>query len=391
MSVKIKFCYRELKERILPLIFNLVQFLIATILIIDSLNVFTSYVYVNKQISDISKKGDIYAIEVTYLDALNEYCYENENYKYIDPYKIYMDKIFNSGLEQIVCNNLYSDYINGKQVEKLKVNSNFFKLYNLTGDFDNKVIDKYFGETYDEFFKSEYSTKNAIVGYNYSKDNKIGDIISSEHYSYRIVGFLSKNSFFSLPTEADRTVSLDDAIIVNSNTDLNSIDSIIERITNTLFIVKDADDLNKLEEIVSNKEKLDIVEFNTRSMSSQMIYEKDTMKQVVLLEGFLGLALFTFSIISFIFSIIQLIEEKEYEYAINMLCGAKKSDIYIRIIFTYAFIILAAFVCVLLIASYNEVIWILSIVLLLTLVSINIYAYKRINKRSIYEKLRRNE
>lgn len=385
MIANFKFCYRQLKKDMFTFMFRLVQFAVSIILIIMSMNLVYSYMRFREQIKSASKSGEIYSFNP------NSFEVQRDEKKYIDVFKKVLDDLNQSGIEEIVCNNLESSFYKGKHIAVLQVNKNFFYKYNLKGNFSDEVVEKYFNETEMDFETWHEIEKDAIVGFNYSKEYKTGDYLQLLGEKVRIVGFLDKESYYSMPAHDYTSISLDDAIIVNCNVDYAESASMEDRIKSTQFIVKNEKELKVLndlyvEDIKNNKLDFELLNYSNRLKDSGVLVAEGVLEM-----GLVGIALLFFSVVGFVFMIVQMIEEKEYEFAVNMLCGARKNDIFKRVIFEPMLILACTYVVVIHFSEFSVFYYIFALSFLLLMVALSVYAHIRINTSTIYEKIRRNQ
>lgn len=387
MFRNIEFCLEQLRKNIFQFIFRCIQITISLSFIIIVSNYIVSYQQMTNQIDYLSSDGEVYYLKNnSYISSSK---FDDEQYN--ESFNKLIYAIENSGIEQVVCINSYLTHIGRKSVSLISVSSNFFERYNIKGDFSKDDIEKYFVEsklTIDEWNKKE---KYAIVGYSYSKQYDVGDTIEGLRCSYKIIGFLDENAYYSAPSQGHEIIALDDAIIVNVNVDNTYNYSMQDRVFYTQFIVQSQEDLLKLQEINNLNISMGLLDTYVQSYSLQMKNVRNSINEIIVLEGFLGVSLLIFSLISFVFVIIQLMEENEYEYAINMLCGAKKSDIYLRVIFEPVITILLATFIAHFFIKYEKVYFVLGFIDAFCITFLMIYGFIRLNKTSIYEKLRRNK
>mgnify|MGYP000848403590 CR=1 FL=1 len=331
MKNNIYFCFEQIRANIIDIAFKIIQICTAFIILAYLIQSVVNYNKVNKQITSVLEEKNIYTISSR---MISDHRFSDlDESKYTKSFQRLVAEI--QGFPDLMVANT-EDYVSlkGEGILSIAVTPNFFDSFNLEVGKHVENWKENFVIHYEHDEKWAESIKPAIVGYNYSKEYTLGDIITYDYgKEYEIIGFLKKNAFISLPMQSAEPKNLNTAIIVPANIDLSDNGSMMSFIFSSMFMVKERAELARIEEI-NAEEKL--LEMNIKNYSEQMTYVRsDTIEKIILYATF-GAILTVFSIISTICMIIQLISDYSYEYAVNLLCGASLGDIIQRIVFQFS-------------------------------------------------------
>ena len=229
----------------------------------------------------------------------------------------------------------------------------------------------------------------AIAGADFRHEYKKGDVIQGDSgEQYRIVGFLKKGSYYAVPTQSRNLESMDHALLMPVRVDLSDNVSIMEYLRYSQFAVKDRSELLGIEDM--NRE-LHLMDSYFVSYRSQLqIVQNDILESMILLGGF-GSVLFVFSILGICGMIIQLIHDYQYEYGVNLLCGAEIKDIFIRLVFQVSLLIVTGICMALLMAGNSPAFWSVFLMAVACLLMLYFYSWKKLNRENVIVCLRSME
>lgn len=89
--------------------------------------------------------------------------------------------------------------------------------------------------------------------------------------------------------------------------------------------------------------------------------------------------------------IIQLIHDYQYEYGVNLLCGAEIKDIFIRLVFQVSLLIVAGVCMVFLMAGNSLAFWSVFLMAVVCLLLLYFYSWKKLNRETVIISLRSME
>lgn len=215
-----------------------------------------------------------------------------------------------------------NSHSSGKEALQVSVTSNFFSVFQLNGSFGEKDI------------KNQWSMRNGdptpiVMGIDYKEVFKLYDIITDAHGDkYKIIGFLDNNSYYVAPDKTRDIINLD-KFIIKPNC-VNIEDSVsISQYFDGLYLM--ADNSKHIDNIVKQSHKLKLFDYTPINFSYQLerIVE-DTTDEIFVNSTFLIIIL-AFSFVGMIGNLLQFISNHKKEYAINLICGANKSHIMLRL------------------------------------------------------------
>lgn len=298
-----------------------------------------------------------------------------------------IDELLNADTEFIVFNNVLSNTIQGKQVEIIQVTPNFFDRYSIRGDFDMELVEKQFHIHTVENYDYSQNKNIAIVGSDYKKKYKIGDTIRDDYNSssYEIIGFLDSNQSYIRPSEGKELNSLDNAIIMPVFIDLKSVDDMLLFLLSCQFLVDDISELDSIMKIINEDKVMDTY---LRSYTTQLEFMSKEYSNEFLIESILGGSLLLFAFLGMLCTMIQRIVDNAYEYAVNLLCGARIWDIYARIMFEFVMIIMTGVLVSVWVYGFNLASYVIVLIALICFALVSVFAIKKIDFGSLVENIR---
>lgn len=381
----IKLSFEQWKFRKLQFIFLTVQIIFSFLLVCFIFQQFFSNRQLMSQMQKYMGKGDIY---VLWNNNEPEWEQELEKDKYNRKFRELINKVRTTNVDILVLNNEYETSIKEKSTNLLYITPDFFDRYGITGDFSDREIHKLFCTQFVENVETE-KILPAIAGADFRHEYKKGDVIQGDSgEQYRIVGFLKKESYYAVPTQSRNLESMDHALLMPVRVDLSDNVSIMEYLRYSQFAVKDRSELLGIEDM--NRE-LHLMDSYFVSYRSQLqIVQNDILESMILFGGF-GSVLFVFSILGICGMIIQLIHDYQYEYGVNLLCGAEIKDIFIRLVFQVSLLIVTGICMAFLMAGNSPAFWSVFLMAAACLLMLYFYSWKKLNRENVIACLRSME
>lgn len=381
----IKLSFEQWKFRKLQFIFLTVQIIFSFLLVCFIFQQFFSNRQLMSQMQKYMGKGDIY---VLWNNNEPEWEQELEKDKYNRKFRELINKVRTTNVDILVLNNEYETSIKEKSTNLLYITPDFFDRYGITGDFSDREIHKLFCTQFVENVETE-KILPAIAGADFRHEYKKGDVIQGDSgEQYRIVGFLKKESYYAVPTQSRNLESMDHALLMPVRVDLSDNVSIMEYLRYSQFAVKDRSELLGIEDM--NRE-LHLMDSYFVSYRSQLqIVQNDILESMILFGGF-GSVLFVFSILGICGMIIQLIHDYQYEYGVNLLCGAEIKDIFIRLVFQVSLFIVTGICMAFLMAGNSPAFWSVFLMAVACLLMLYFYSWKKLNRENVIVCLRSME
>ena len=381
----IKLSFEQWKFRKLQFIFLTVQIIFSFLLVCFIFQQFFSNRQLMSQMQKYMGKGDIY---VLWNNNEPEWEQVLEKDKYNRKFRELINKVRTTNVDILVLNNEYETSIKEKSTNLLYITPDFFDRYGITGDFSDREIHKLFCTQFVENVETE-KILPAIAGADFRHEYKKGDVIQGDSgEQYRIVGFLKKGSYYAVPTQSRNLESMDHALLMPVRVDLSDNVSIMEYLRYSQFAVKDRSELLGIEDM--NRE-LHLMDSYFVSYRSQLqIVQNDILESMILFGGF-GSVLFVFSILGICGMIIQLIRDYQYEYGVNLLCGAEIKDIFIRLVFQVSLLIVTGICMAFLMAGNSPAFWSVFLMAVACLLMLYFYSWKKLNRENVIVCLRSME
>lgn len=381
----IKLSFEQWKFRKLQFIFLTVQIIFSFLLVCFIFQQFFSNRQLMSQMQKYMGKGDIY---VLWNNNEPEWEQELEKDKYNRKFRELINKVRTTNVDILVLNNEYETSIKEKSTNLLYITPDFFDRYGITGDFSDREIHKLFCTQFVENVETE-KILPAIAGADFRHEYKKGDVIQGDSGEQdRIVGFLKKGSYYAVPTQSRNLESMDHALLMPVRVDLSDNVSIMEYLRYSQFAVKDRSELLGIEDM--NRE-LHLMDSYFVSYRSQLqIVQNDILESMILFGGF-GSVLFVFSILGICGMIIQLIRDYQYEYGVNLLCGAEIKDIFIRLVFQVSLLIVTGICMAFLMAGNSPAFWSVFLMAVACLLMLYFYSWKKLNRENVIVCLRSME
>ncbi len=375
---------RALKKRKTQSLFLLIQISCSILLMCYVLaNYYDSKKVIN-HIDNYMGGKNIYTIRNLDTYDLAE---EEDEKTVLEKYREVFSKIEKSHIEKILVSNTesFGGAEDEGELNTLKISPNFFEKYEIKISEKNESIDKTFklrqGEIYNQkrvpvYIGSELGGKYGL--------NEIIKIDSN--LSFKVVGVLKEKQSISLPMQEKESTSVDDMILIPFYLDLK--ENFVDYLEALQFVANDKEELREVADVL-NEEK--IIDFYFKNYNEQLQYIKKDYTNLYAIYLSIGVIISTFSIISIIGMIIQIIQDSEYEYGVSMMCGARRGDIFVRlatqIIFVFALGIVLLYLCFGVTKSSNSTISAVVSIIALVL----IYGWRKIKVGEIISKIKKSE
>lgn len=322
---------KSIKKRKTQSLFLLVQISCSILLMCY---VLTNYYDSRNVVNSINKymgRENIYSFYN--LDTYN-LAEEEDEKTVLEKYRKVFSKIKESDVEKILVSNTES--FGGEEDEgefnTLQISPNFFKKYEIKISKKIESTEKVFklrqGEIYNQkkvpvYIGSELGGKYGL--------NEIIKIDSN--LSFKVVGLLKEKQSISLPMQGKESTSVDDMILIPFYLDLK--ENFIQYLESLQFIANEKAELKEIIDIL-NKEK--IADYYFKNYKDQLVYIQNDYINLYVVFLSIGVVFAAFSIISIIGMIMQIIKDSEYEYGVSMMCGARRVDIFIRLVTQIIFV-----------------------------------------------------
>lgn len=388
---QLKFSLEDIKARPIAFILIFLQIMFCLIMISYSVSVINNTFDYKDKFSVFEKTSEMYMIVDNTDDEHITELWDDESsvnklmefYTYISNNKEFNSYCFVSDSTSFDTEkdlDTYSDKMEDGTTfyDLLGIDSNFSQVFNLKNSSG-------------EFFSTDdYETDDnsipVLLGSNYQKYYSIGDEIFENHI---VKGFLEEKSFYLDPKSSGDVIYLDNYIItpliINSDSDFPTLDNAI---TSTVILTDNQQDL---QEISKKSQELDLYNFSFKSYTQQFNdIIASALTYIYLTLTIVFLVLF-FCIICVISSLLNFLETHKKEFAVHLLCGARKRDFVLRIIWQIAIVIFLSNVVNFIIygfslASFSALL--ISIIILAIIVALPLI---KIKNQSVNELLKRSE
>lgn len=216
----------------------------------------------------------------------------------------------------------------GKKVSMVSVTTQFFSIYDICGDFDEKSLESFFEERSDGIIP-------VFLGADFKKYYQEGDLFKDvKDREYQVLGFLEPNSYYVAPAEGKELIDLKKYIVRPNYVDVEDSVSLIQFFDSVYFVTDDRADVNKL---IKKSKELGLFDFSLINFSYQLqVIVADYLDKVFVNTTFLILVII-FAAIGIIGNLLQFISDHKKEFAIHLMCGADKrrvvAGIFMQIIF----------------------------------------------------------
>lgn len=186
----------SIKKRLLPKLIIVIALVIAFSSAIEFISYLSAYRNMTAEVNKL-KKADVSFYELYTTQDINLLNSERSFNEYND----FIKNLSSTVNVRNITNYLYKNYqinIENKDmlVNMLIVNKDIDKYYNI-----NLSKGRYFSQS--EFNKSVYDTRPIILGSYFEGKIKLGDSIDAGKMKFKVIGFLEKNSPFTMPRNSE--------------------------------------------------------------------------------------------------------------------------------------------------------------------------------------------
>ncbi|AMO85172.1 MAG: FtsX-like permease family protein [Psychrobacillus sp.] len=242
----------------------------------------------------------------------------------------------------------------------------------------NEYFFKYFDMDLAEghYFNHEDYTSNSeiipvILGYNYKDILNISDTFEDiSGTTYKVAGFLKENMNYIDIMATREFINLNNMMLIPLNENKLVSNTDYDAVINRAYIIPEAESV--LADIVNYAADLNTYSFAYKSMNEQIEYVIMDKEKWIQTQLFLTVLVALFTIVSFIVTFLQFIEQNMYEFGVHYLNGATNKDIMMRIVFQVVPFIVVGDIVSLTFSGFNHSGWltILASILLLIIVCI---------------------
>lgn len=315
MFKNLRFCAEHIRINALDFVFKTIETAIAFLLISGLVTTSLNYRNYGDQINRLMREADLMTVNVLNSES-NQYTNKNSD----SVRRIY--DMLRAIPSAVIVNNEYPVTINETYTERYQVTDNFFDSYGI------HVTDQA-TDWKKKFRNYDPEKKYLLAGDFFKKKYDTGDFIDIQGESYQIIGFIKSGSSVALPMQDYQSECLDKAVVTPIyEGDFDETD-LISYIRSVQVPSKEKKALYDVKRYNLNNEAL---ELDISSCRDQMKKVRKATIEKEVYYGIIALVFIFFSVMSMICMILQMITDYGREYAINIMCGAQKKDIIIRII-----------------------------------------------------------
>lgn len=322
----IKFALEQIKREVWDMLFKVLQLIVTFIILVNIAQVIAEASYVKKLIGEWTEQKQVFMFRSTGSDKQYGVLVKNDRDTILKHQTIIDEMLGGRYLYTFIDNALDDFIIQNKKYIRVGVTKDFFEQNHL--DIPEEVQKK-FEITYDINEDWEKKVLPAVVGSSLSKKYKIGDIVEDDSgRKIQIEAFLKKGARFVRPTQQKEPFSLDKSVIIPVNVDKSSVYGMDQAMYSCQLYVNNEKELKEIRNVMRQQKVTDGYFVN---YSSQIkVIENDYVETIILYSLF-GSILLIFSFVSMICLVIRRVSECAYEYGINLLCGARITDIWGRV------------------------------------------------------------
>lgn len=293
----------------------------------------------NYYVLDVSDMLPLENVQIEKLYKFNEYIKNNED---IELYSVSNDSVFiaKDNLPISFFSNFDSFILENKQFQRVGlIFLNDKYLDNMGIKLSEGSFDKQKSEYESVVLGDEYKVLfniNDIIPYNYSEVNGEKKI-----FYFQVKGFIKRDSMLCIGGDVNNLINTNKYIIALDNGDWinnQSNDEMVKKIQifnslkNGYFNVKNDLVLEKINEYSKNLG----LNYKLKSQGEQFSKSKEELQPMITLVKTLSIIILFFTNVSIIVVILNAIIDNTKQYAINMLVGATKNDMAMRVFFEIA-------------------------------------------------------
>lgn len=273
----------------------------------------TNQAQIDQLLTDESRKED--------LQSLYTYMFNNIENNAFTLYSSYLS--FNDqNLQQIPT--LPHPDSRTSNVRYLYVNDYFFKYFDM-----DLAEGHYFNQ---EDYTSNSEIVPVILGYDYKDVLNISDTFEDiSGITYKVAGFLKYNMNYIDIMATREFINLNNMMLIPLNENKLISNTDYDAVINRAYIIPEAESV--LADIVNYAADLNTYSFAYKSMNEQIEYVIMDKEKWIQTQLFLAVLVALFTIVSFIVTFLQFIEQNMYEFGVHYLNGATNKDIMMRIVF----------------------------------------------------------
>lgn len=382
MKRQLSFWLDDIWNHKAELLFNFIQIAISFCLLFFIVNEYLDYETSREMIDSLTEQQNIYTLKDMTDDKKSEELI-NDASRNAD-FREMADFVDGLDCAKVAVDSSGFAVIGNEEVPVLAVSGQFFSVYDIAVSSPEKVGSAFSG--------SDPGTSDvlpAVVGNAYRKQYKEGDRIRTDTgETFEIAAFLDKGQGLILPMQGKELLSLDDYIITPIQPDRDDNLSLMMYILSHQFF---ADDEDVVKAVADKSNSMGLLDLTIKDYTSQMTaVRQDIVDELVLIGSFTCILLF-FAFVGIMGTVLHMIEEYQYEYAVNMICGACRGDIYWRIGMHVFFLLISAAVIPVVIGCANRASLLVLAFALIGAALCFAYVVMSIRKLSIIDIVRRYE
>ena len=253
-----------------------------------------------------------------------------------------------SGISEIFIDFKYNDYNVGdgySAIKNIGFDSNFLEFFKLPVD-EGRFLNK------EDFDRTDVVP--IVLGSNYREIYKLGDEfkakdnIHNKIYKYKVIGFLKEDSYCLESTQQVETINLNNYMLLPYMDSFIDTEETFFRLDfydsqGAIFSRNPEKNAEYFNEIRSKSEEMDLYKYKYYSSEEQFKEFEGFVKSDLEQSTMIFSIVLLFCSIGIITSILSSIDTRTTEFGIHLLCGAKISDIILRIVLETSMIIGCSF------------------------------------------------
>jgi len=350
MLIQIKFYLSDFIKCFTKSIITFLQFIVVMCLVTYILQALWGYERVKNTMEEMTEENQIYMLD----DATEEYRFNqlliNESYlpkmKQLEAYaqskSNMISYVADTSMPISLDNNIKipkkterNSYQNVNEMNCVRITSNFFQVFQLQGDFDEEEVSEKFAD-----YKVEDKVIPVMLGSDFKGYMKKNDVFqNTQGVEYVVLGFLDQGSYYIAPNRGEALIELDNYLIVPCQTTYTDSTGFSFNFFSTYYVTKDK---SQVTDIMKKSNELDLYSLKLSSFEKQMQNIQASIIEKVLFDSILCMIILIMSIAGLMGNLIQFIAEYMSEFAIHLLCGARESEIILRIGIQVAVLIIGA-------------------------------------------------
>lgn len=380
IMLNVKYSFTNWKIKPFESLFLLLQIVASLIIICYLLTNYYRYGDVLEKINFYMGEKNIY----TFSDLGTDWCGDSSSENLLQKYKTVLSSVEKSDVTTVLASTeiLFTDR-NNNELNSIQINDKFFEVYNIKIEKSLETIEKVFAIKEGDINKQK--VVSVYLGSDYKEMYALGDIMKCFGVDFKVVGFLDKDQTIVLPMQEKENISTNDMVLIPYYIDENDIECMQIYVEGLQFIVENK---NAIAPIIKTINELRIKDYYLKNYQAQLKVVKSDYKELFTLFGGMGIIISLFSVVSILGMIISIVEDREYEFGVSLMCGATKNDIFVRLVLHEVFIFVVGVAIVYCIYGFTRASNCVLIISMICIMLICIFSYKKINVKKINDSIK---